>query len=331
MTAYIPHDPSLVLAVLGVGGGVFLLGWLLQRQEVQSLHVGLAWGMTMVVAFGVEWLIRREPPGVRMTAIILALLWSLKLVVLASFQLDGGPRLPPLRWFAFLFGWLGMQPAIFARPFHPNGNFARQFAARGLLRTILGIAFLVAARGMVRSPEDLPWKTMSATVATLLLLVGVSLVLHFGLVNLLAAGWQTVGINCQPLFRAPLASKSLSEFWSRRWNLAFSEMTAIAVYRPCRRRLGHSTALFTGFAFSGLIHESAISVPAWSGFGGPFSYFALHGLLVLLERRYNLSRRCGASYRAWVVFSLAAPLPLLFPPTFLREIVWPLAGVNFPR
>ena len=47
-------------------------------------------------------------------------------------------------------------------------------------------------------------------------------------------------------------------------------------------------------------------------------------------------RRCGPirrkaptiASRAWTLFWLVAPLPLLFHPPFLRGIVWPLVGLS---
>src|SRR5205814_651706 len=120
---------------------------------------------------------------------------------------------------------------------------------------------------------------------TALLLPGTSLVLHFGIFNALAGAWRRAGVDCRPLFKAPLLAASLGEFWGRRWNLAFSEMTALGVYRPLSGLVGRKAATAAAFLCSGLLHELAISVPVLAGFGLPLAYFALHGLLVLLERR----------------------------------------------
>jgi alginate O-acetyltransferase complex protein AlgI len=152
-----------------------------------------------------------------------------------------------------------------------------------------------------------------------------SLILHFGLFNLVAGGWRWVGIDCRPLFRAPLASQSLPEFWSKRWNLAFSEMAAIAVYRPLSKRMGRQAAMFAVFLYSGLVHELAISVPVRAGYGLPFAYFVLHGVLALAEQRLGLGRfRQDWLRRAWTAAWLALPLPLLFHRWFLEAIIWPM-------
>lgn len=124
-------------------------------------------------------------------------------------------------------------------------------------------------------------------------------------------------------FRNPLASRSLSEFWSRRWNVGFSEMIAVAVHRPVRRVAGETAALFAAFLASGLLHELAISVPVHAGYGLPTLYFLLHGALVGVERKAP-----HLAGRAWTIFWLVAPLPVLFHPPFLRGIVWPLVGTR---
>ena len=54
-----------------------------------------------------------------------------------------------------------------------------------------------------------------------LLMIGISLILHFGFCNLLVSAWRRFGVEANVLFLAPLYSQSLSEFWARRWNLAF--------------------------------------------------------------------------------------------------------------
>src|SRR5207248_6050770 len=99
------------------------------------------------------------------------------------------------------------------------------------------------------------------------LLAGLSLLLHFVIFNILAGLWRRAGVACNPLFRAPLRSTSLGEFWGRRWNLAFAEMTAIGVYRPLTGHVGRTAALFVAFLFSGLLHELAITVPVQAAYG----------------------------------------------------------------
>ena len=109
-------------------------------------------------------------------------------------------------------------------------------------------------------------------------------------------------------------------------------MTAVAVYRPLERTAGRGPATAAAFLFSGLLHELAISAPVRAGYGLPFLYFALHGGLVLLERRlegtaWALSR-WGWLGRVWTLGWLALPLPLVFHGPFLAGVVWPLIGMG---
>src|SRR5262249_17079976 len=133
------------------------------------------------------------------------------------------------------------------------------------------------------APGDLP-RDAGLVLATMLILPGLSFLLHFGIFYLLAGLWRLAGADCRPLFREPLRSRSLHEFWGQRWNLAFVEMAAVAVYRPLASRVGKTLATLATFLFSGVLHEIAISVPVRAGYGLPLLYFALQGLLVVAER-----------------------------------------------
>ena len=123
-------------------------------------------------------------------------------------------------------------------------------------------------------------------------------------------------------FRNPLGSRSLTEFWGRRWNAGYSEMIAVTVHRPVRQHAGATAALLASFLASGVLHEIAISLPVRAGFGLPTLYFLLHGVLVGVERKFP-----QVASRTWTMVWLIAPLPILFHPPFLRGIVWPIVGL----
>jgi alginate O-acetyltransferase complex protein AlgI len=131
----------------------------------------------------------------------------------------------------------------------------------------------------------LAWVVIDSRLLAIALLPGLSLVLHFGIFNLLAGVGRLAGAHYQSLFVAPPRSMSLAEFWGRRWNLAFSQMTALVVYRPLVSPYGRGPALVASFLGSGLRHELAVSVPVQAGCGLPLAYLALHGVLSLIEHR----------------------------------------------
>ena len=197
---------------------------------------------------------------------------------------------------------------------------------QGLQFIVLGLAFIAVAGYWDHYPMFFFGEMGQLILVTGFLLTGLSLVLHFGLFNLLAGLWRLVGVNCRALFRAPLLSGSLSEFWSRRWNLAFSEMTAVAVYRPLNWLIGKRLAGMMAFLFSGMLHELVISVPVKAGYGLPMAYFALHALALQIEIQLERAGMpisngnwCG---RLWTALWILVPLPMLFHMPFLEGVVF---------
>lgn len=238
----------------------------------------------------------------RMLVLIAATFVVMKVAVVAVTR----TRLTPMQWLAFA-GWFGMRPSLFT---HRVERRSTPFT-RGLFAIAAGVALLLLARSLA-----------SPVLVFLLALPALSLILHFGIIDIVTALYRRNGWPVNEPFRNPLASRSLSEFWSRRWNVGFSEMIAVMVYHPVRRRAGDTAALFASFLASGLLHEIAISVPVRAGYGLPTLYFLLHGTLVAIERKFP-----RVASRAWTVFWLVAPLPILFHPWFVRGVVWPMCGL----
>ena len=253
----------------------------------------------------------------RMLVIIASTMVVVKVLTLAAARAQGtvlGPRAT-----AEFLGWMGMRPALFAKKRSVDARGAAALAGHGARTFLAGAVLFVSARFVAAAPLEL---TLKRGVVTIVAMIALSLMLHFGLFDMMAGFYRLRGVPVGKLFRAPLAARSLSEFWSRRWNIGFSEMIALVVHRPVRRTAGEGAALAASFLASGLLHELAISVPVRAGYGLPTAYFLLHGALVAIERR--MGRPPG---QLWTIFWLAAPLPLLFHPPFLRGVIWPLAGL----
>jgi alginate O-acetyltransferase complex protein AlgI len=166
--------------------------------------------------------------------------------------------------------------------------------------------------------------TGNAWLATPPLLLGLSLLVHFGLFGVASTLWRRAGFACPDAFTAPQKATSLSDFWGRRWNGPFSDLMRNTVYRPVAGIGFPAAALYAAFLFSGVLHELAISLPARAGYGRPLAYFALQGLFVLAER----TQAPGFPTRFWAWIAILAPLPLLLVPEFLRTAIWPLAGIR---
>ena len=319
MPGFPPPALGLVTLLLFVLLGGPALAW---RAPTRAARAGM-WTVLVLGAWGVERLTAEAPPGARMLALIAFGLLTFKVLVVVEERARGMAPPPLGTWVAFALGWLGMRPRLFVAARTGPLPGADVLLRRGAWRMLQGAVLVGLAR--------LAWeRTQSRVLVTGLLLPGLALLVLFGACNVLAGAWRRRGVACEALFRAPPRSQNLNEFWSRRWNLAFSEMTVLAVYRPLVGHVGRGPALMTGFVLSGLLHELAFSVPVRAGFGLPLLYFLLHGGLVLLERRLARAGRPlnGWTGRAWATFWLLAPLPLLFHPPFLAGVVWPLIGVT---
>lgn len=135
-------------------------------------------------------------------------------------------------------------------------------------------------------------------------MVGVVFLLHFGLFHLLSLAWRTVGVDAKPLMNWPILATSLADFWGRRWNTAFRDLSYQLVFRPLRRH--PRLATWTVFLFSGLAHDVVMSLPVGSGYGLPTLYFMIQCAGLFLEKKLPALR--GRVFTAAV---LLLPLPLL--------------------
>jgi len=312
----IGYRPSSVLAVVEVAGIVAAnvgIGVALTRRCFGGARA-FAWLALTLAVVGAERLTSGEPGGFRMLAICAALLFGFKAVVGTSDLAAGRPPLPAGRWLGFVLAWPGMDPEPFVR----RGAVAHVASSRRVL------AYLSAGAAMMGMARVIWLWTANAWLATPFLLLGLSLVLHFGLFGLASALWRRSGFACGEAFAAPQKSASLADFWGRRWNRPFSDLMRKTVFGSVARHGFPASATYAAFLASGLLHELAISVPARAGYGRPVAYFALQGLFVLAERRWPPS----SPNRLRTSVAVLAPLPLLMIPEFLRTAIWPIIGIS---
>ncbi|CAN5634662.1 hypothetical protein BH11PLA2_BH11PLA2_25070 [soil metagenome] len=221
------------------------------------------------------------------------------------------PTAPLGQQTAYLFAWPGMDANAFLSPRRTSlPRWSEWYFA--VAKLILGIVLLWFATPLV--PADAPllrgWLGM----------VGLTFVLHFGLFHLLSCFWRGCGIDAKPLMCWPILATSLADFWGRRWNTAFRDLTHRYLFKPFTKRLAPRGGLGVGFLMSGLVHDAVISVPANGGYGGPTLYFILQGLGLLFERQ-RFGRRIRGRLFTGIV--LVTPAPLLFHPPFVERVMLP--------
>lgn len=206
----------------------------------------------------------------------------------------------------------------------PETFGARTAPATGADREFMKGALSFAGGLLLFTGLALAWPLLPGGPRSFAGIFALFMLLHLGALRMLFAAFRLGGWPVEPLFRDPLRSASLREFWGRRWNLAFVAMNQ-RLFRPLfPARCPAPLVVFGLFLVSGALHELAISFPTGSSFGGPFVYFALNGALVLVETRLRLPERRPLLTRLWTWAIVLLPLPLLFPAAFRGEFIDPL-------
>ncbi|MBI3633095.1 MAG: membrane bound O-acyl transferase family-domain-containing protein [Candidatus Vogelbacteria bacterium] len=326
MSALIPNlhvaGYFLVIYLLAVVAGYFI-----QKQDLSWKSRLEAWLLTLTAVSATNYVVLLEPFGFRMLALIAALFAGMKTVVTLE---DNGQERCNISfgwWLIFNLGWVGPRAKVFTEPFVAYRKETESLALRGLLWASVGGALFYLAM-LVGSGAVYVSFVSRDLLFFFLALPALSLIFHFGLLNLLAAFWQSNRVGCQSQFNEPFLATSLSSFWGKRWNNAFSEMATSAIYRPLSPIVGTNLAAMAVFIFSGALHELVISFPVHAGYGLPMLYFLIHGCLVVTERKFKTWGYSVNTYPVigwiWTAFWLILPLPILFHQPFIKRIIWPI-------
>lgn len=273
-----------LIAVGLVAGRIPLPGW-------------AGWLVLLGLVAGADGVLAVADPIVRMVGICLVLLAAMKGVVYRAW----GGRLSWPRYLIFSLGWFGMDP----------GSFARRRADLSWRADVgWGLGLMVVGTVGAMLVWAMEWRQI------LVMFVPMSLGFHFGALRVLKGGLRRAGFPVRTLFPNLLKAKGVGDFWSRRWNVGYSQMMQRVVGRPAGRLLGRRAGTFAVFLGSGLLHELAITLPVRAGYGLPTAFFVGHGLMVLLEEK---SGRSFGKFPA--LFAVAVPLGILFPPAFQKEVI----------
>jgi alginate O-acetyltransferase complex protein AlgI len=300
----------------------FLIPWLLLWAGAIVLPVILEgkwrelakWLLPMIALAVLGLQFSSTSPIQKLTASSLCLLFVMKGAVLLTYSKSEIRRISMGAYTALMTVWPGMDIRGFAsrRPDMDQASLPKRFN-RGLVN------MLVAATGLLLLASYLP--ALSPKAATWFGLVGLLLLVHFGVSELMTVSFRLCGYRVSPLFENPLQSQSINEFWTQRWNRPFADMNRRLFLKPLINRLGRHGGVAAVFLISGVLHELAISYPAGAGWGGPFIYFMIQAGMALLEESYRFKGRL----LTWLI--VLGPFPLLFHEPFRLAFIYPLLAL----
>jgi hypothetical protein len=288
------------------------------HDTARHLSVGRGWAPNVVLPLAVLLLTPSAWPR-------WALMWLLGAAVFGGAKWLTWRRTPVPgtsigRHLGYLLAWPGLDARAFlsSEPLPATQRPRVSEWIEAAMKILAGIFLVWGVASVVPEPFELVrgWVGM----------IGFVLVLHFGAFHLQSCAWRASGVDARRLMNAPLLATSVSDFWGRRWNTAFRDLTHRFLFRPLTARIGPRGALVVGFVFSGLVHELVISVPAHGGFGGPTLFFCVQIPAMLLERsKAGKALGLGRGWHGWLFTALVliAPAGLLFHPPFVRGVVLP--------
>lgn len=257
------------------------------------------------------------PSWAWMWTIAFALFLGAKWVTIHGF-LRSGKRATLSRLIAYGLLWPGMDLRAFCATSPVRSPAGCEWAGAAS-KTLFGAALVWVGVRLVGATHPIltGWGGM----------IGIVLLLHFGLFHLLSLAWRAFGINARPIMRSPVTATSLNRFWGEGWNSAFTDLMHENVFKPLTKIIGPQGALFLVFLISGALHELVISVPARGGYGLPAGYFVLQGLALLFERSKpgrKLGLGSGRRGSCFVALVSGVPAFWLFHPVFIHHVILPM-------
>ena len=286
------------------------------RSRAAAYTPGIAaWLPLLALPIAVAVIAANWPPWVFMWALAASIYAGLKWLTFADCPVVGSSV---RRSLTYLLLWPGMDAKSFLATSRIVGTpgFSEWLLAGA--KTIFGV-FLIAVAVHFADERSL--------IAGWVGMAGIIFTLHFGLFHLLSVIWRRAGIDAPAIMDAPVLASSLSDFWGRRWNLAFRDLAHTFVFKPFVGRLGIAGATIAVFLASGIVHDVVISVPAGAGFGLPTLYFLIQGMGLLFERSQlgrRIGTRKGLTGRLFCIAVVLGPVFLLFHQPFVERMMVPM-------
>lgn len=290
-------------------------GWI-YAQVIVSIAVVIAVGPTpfrrgatvlFLAAGGVLALVAPPQPLLRVVLAQLILIAFLKAAQIAS----APNAFPPARRVWHYFALFHVDQARETNPRFPRSLLAVLFGW-ALLCVLSVIGLLYVRQGALAG-----W-------AGVILRMICALTLFHGLMDFVCQlhrfFYALAGLDVPHNQRRPILSRTVREFWGVRWNRLVSEWLGRYVFQPFNRHGWPRLGLFATFLASAAIHFWLIVVPLEVAAAiSMASYFVLHGGIALAELRLRPRGWPGAAARAWTIFAVVGPSPLLIEP-FLKII-----------
>jgi hypothetical protein len=126
---------------------------------------------------------------------------------------------------------------------------------------------------------------------------------------------RLAGIDVPPLQDRPIHSRSIREFWNRRWNRPVSGWLGTFVHEPVAARKGPEWGLFAAFVASGLLHGwMFLAATGWIAAIMATLFFVFQALFVLVESAIDVRKASPRLQRLWTAGLLALSSPLFVDP-----------------
>lgn len=255
--------------------------------------------LLIALGFLALYLLRELSPLDRLLAASLGMIGVIKLSALVWQISDGAQFKSRLGMILYLAAW----PGVSVHGFTERNEIDPATGSRFLeswLTFLAGVGILVAVSLIGHG---------DSTGLNYIALFSVLLIVHLGLVEVVADGLRLLGFSPRSLFDRPYLAVSLRDFWSVRWNRAFVDMNKIFLLKPLRDKIPLAVLTFSIFAVSGILHETGISYADGQSWGFPLLYFVIQGLGIEIEKHWSFHR---ALVWGWILI----PAPLLFTPAF---------------
>jgi hypothetical protein len=174
----------IILALIGWSVFLLIIGYTLPYANNIRVARIIGWCIVISTTILSIAITAQESPTYRMITIASLQLLSLKIIVLVE-TYRGKPNLTIIQWLAFALGWFGMRPNLFETFPSKSLNNVIPFIIKGITRMLIGLLLLKASVYLQIH------YSVTNFLYELCMLVGLSFILHFGILNLSTASFRS--------------------------------------------------------------------------------------------------------------------------------------------